>query len=134
MDEAKVIRHLASREKDISVSAKIIEAWSLNRTRVREILQHLSKERKLQTTFINLIGATRFKAVKDGKLHHTKCPRCQEVDSWEHCAKCYGLQIQEGQGKEAWLQSIEKGMKIITTDTPAIYQATEILYESRLQV
>ena len=133
LDEAKVIKHLASREKDTSVSTKIIETWNLDRTKTREILQYLSKERKLQTTFINLIGATRFKAVKDGKLHHTKCPRCQEVDSWEHCMKCYGLQIHEGQGKEAWLQSIEKGMKLITTDTPAIYQPTEILHESRLQ-
>ena len=99
MDEAKVIRHLASRAADTSVSAKIIETWILSRTKEREILQHLSKERQLQTTFINLIGSTRFKAVKAGKSHHTNCPRCQVVDSWEHCMQCYEVKIQEGQGK-----------------------------------
>ena len=84
--------------------------------------------------FLTYPERTRFKAVKEGKLHHTKCPRCQSVDSWEHCMKCYGLFIQEGKGKSKWLQSIEEGMRIITTDTPANYQASEIPHVMRLQM
>ena len=63
-DERMVIHHLADRENDQSVSSKTIKAWNLTRSKVRDILQKSAKNRKLQTTFANLIGAARFKTVK----------------------------------------------------------------------
>ena len=130
-NEMDVIKHLAERSRDQSSSAKTIMEWNLNRNKVRGILRHLAKERKLQTTFANLIGATRFKAVKDGKLRHTICPRCKEIDSWEHCMQCYGVDPGNGQEHNSWLRHIEGMMQNITTDTPAAYVASEMLHENR---
>ena len=72
-DEMRVIRHLATRETDQSIPSKSITDWHLTRSKTREILQHLAENRKLQTTFSNLIGATRFKTVKEGKLRAAVC-------------------------------------------------------------
>ena len=132
-DEQKTIQYLANRESDRSISAEIIKEWKLDRSTVREILQHLSSERKLQTTFTNLVGATRFKTVKNSELHHTICPNCAEVDTWKHCLQCYGIDpISEHRTKD-WLPNIEQAMRKITTDNPAKYQPAEILHANRHQ-
>ena len=96
---------------------------------MREILRYLAKNRKLQATFANLVGATRFKAVKEGKLRHTICPRCEEIDSWEHCMTCYGMEPADTKEHKIWLHSVERMMSELTTDTPARYKASELLHE-----
>ena len=111
-----------------------VTEWNLARNKVRGIPRHLAKDRKLQTTFANLIGATRFKAVKEGKLRHTECPRCKEIDSWEHCMQCYGVEPGNRHEQNRWLQHIEEMMENITTDTPAAYAASDILHENRREV
>ena len=128
-DELAVILNLANKENDNSLSSRTIMEWELDRSKVREILRHLATNRKLQATFVNLVGTTRFKAVKEGKLRHTICPRCKEVDSWEHCITCYGVSPVGTQEHRLWLQPIEKMMYEITTDTPAQYIASELIRE-----
>ena len=132
-DEYKTTQYLANREKDRSISAQIINNWKLDRNSVREILQHLSADRKLQTTFTNLAGATRFKTVKNSELHHATCPKCAAIDTWKHRMERYGVDpIKEYRLKD-WLRNIEKGMREITTDTPAKYQPAEIPHANRHQ-
>ena len=82
--------------------------------------------RKLQTTFTNLVGNTRIKAVKEGKLRRTICPRCQAVDSWEHCLTCYEVAMDGMVGGKQWLDNIKGVMKEIATDAPATYKASEV--------
>ena len=127
-DELAVIHYLAKREKDISLSSRTIKEWKLDISKVRDILRHLAKNRKLQATFANLVGATRFKAVKEGKLRHTICPRCGSIDSWEHCMTCYEVNQVDFKGHDIWLQSIEQMMSEITTDAPARYTASDLLH------
>ena len=123
-DELKVIKSLAQREDVPSESAKTIIEWKLNRGEIREILQLLAAERKLQTAFTNLVGSTRFKAVKGGKLRKTICPRCQAIDSWGHCMSCYEVRAEGAKEDRQWLQKIEKA-----TDVPATYTASEIEHQ-----
>ena len=132
-DEQKTIKHLANRERDESISAQIITEWKPERKSVREILQYLSSERKLQTTFTNLVGATRFKTVKNSELHHTVCPKCAAVDTWSHCMQCYDIDLIKEHRTKDWLPMIEKAMRKITTDTPAKYQSAETLHTHRHQ-
>ena len=108
--------------------------WNLDRGTVKEILQELSTDRKLQTTFTNLVGATRFKTVKDGKLHHAICPRCEDIDSWEHCMKCYNIEPIKKLGQKNWLKNIDEVMNKLTTDTPAKYKPAERLHEGRRNI
>ena len=84
VDKLKVIQHLASREGAPSASYKLIVDWRLGRRQVRKMLQHLARDRKLQAAPTNSVGATRFKAVQEGKLRHTESPNCQSGDSWAH--------------------------------------------------
>ena len=128
-DELAVIQYLAEKENDNSQSSRTIVEWKLNRSKVRDILRHLASNRKLQATFVNLVGATRFKEVKEGKLRHTLCPRCKEIDSWDHCITCYGVNPVGTQEHSAWLQAIEKMMTEITTDTPAKHMASDLIHE-----
>ena len=116
-----------------SLSCRIFFDWDLSRKKVREILRSLDRDRKLQTTFNNLIGATRFKAMDQGGLYSTMCPKCRkEIDSWEHHQKCYELEIPantEGAKKEVWLKVIKNYLRIITTEQPAKYRPSKTLYE-----
>ena len=128
-DELRLLKHLAERGKDRSISSKTIKEWGLTREKVRDILKQMEGNRKLQTTFTNLVGATRFKAVKEGKLRHALRPRCQAIDSWEHCKQCYGVELGRlMKGKEG-NRIKENIMKEITTDTPAIYKASDVKRE-----
>ena len=132
-DEQKIIQYLANRERDRSISAQIITDWELDRNTVREILQYLSSERKLQTTFTNLAGATRFKTVKNSELHHTICPKCAAVDSWKHCVEWYGVDPIKEYRLKGWLPNMEKAMRKIATGTPAKCQPAEIPDANRRQ-
>ena len=117
--EQTVIQHLAQRGENPAAPAGTIIKWNFNRDRTRAILQQLAGDRKLQTTFTNLIGNTRFKAVMEGKLRHTMCPKCQAIDSWEHCMACYKVEVDTMKEGKQWLLHVEKVMKEIAIDTPA---------------
>ena len=69
LDEQAVMKHLATgRGRNESQSCRMCLNWDLDRGKIRKILAHLAEDRTLQTTFANLVGATRFKAGEKGKL------------------------------------------------------------------
>ena len=132
-DEQEVMKILAERSEKPSKACKILIEWGLNRKKVKTILKSLDRERKLQTTFSNLIGATRFKTIVEGQLMAAVCPKCgREPDDWQHHKECYNLAIpkdRESKDKEKWLALIKKYMEEITTPTPAKSQASSIPYK-----
>ena len=90
----------------------------------------MADSRMLQTTLANLIGGTRFKIANKGVLKHTVCPKCnEELDSWRHCAECYGLKISDIHNEKQWLQNIRQLMEKIKTDTPGKYKEAEAEYQ-----
>ena len=132
--ERETLQLLLQKDSFPSISSQIFFDWELTRQRVKEILRFLEKDRKLQVAFTNLIGATRFKTTEKGKLYVTICPKCEkETDNWEHHKKCYKLCVpyrDKGEkNKKVWLEIIRKYMNEITTETPAKYVASKILYE-----
>ena len=90
IDEQAAVNYLAEGiAQKRSQSCEMRKNWNLDREKFREILAHMAEDRTLQTTFGNLLGATRFKAGKQGKQWRTVCPKCKErIDSWRHCADC----------------------------------------------
>ena len=125
-DEQKVIQALSQQTEPVSTSAKMLAEWGLDRDRVKRILQFLETDRSLQTTFTNLIGATRFKALKEGELRRTKCPKCGGIDSWSRCVECYELQPKPMQEAKQWLGKIKRLLITIKTESPAMYQASDL--------
>ena len=105
--------------------------WNLDREKVKKILQHLAQDRAHQTTITNLLGATRFKTVKKGVLHHTLCPKCGAVDSWEHCIWCYNLKVDTQVEENAWLSRVKNIAEAIVTDNPSMYTAADIEHAGR---
>ena len=61
----------------------------------------------------------------EGKLRHTMCPKCQAIDSWEHCMVCYQVEVGATKEGKQWLLQIEKVAKEIATNTPASYRAPD---------
>ena len=117
-----------------SIACRIMTEWSLDRPQIKEIMRHLSGDRKLQVTFSNLIGATRFKTKGDSnKLYVTICPKCKkELDHWEHHKGCYNLNVPIKTNKLTkvdWLSLIKEYMRMIAIETPAKYQASTTRYE-----
>ena len=47
----------------------------------------------MQATFNNLVGGSRFKMIKGGRLSARRCPNagCGNPDSWRHFLDCYGV-------------------------------------------
>ena len=124
-DEQKVLGALAARKENPSVSARMITNWGLGREEVRKILRSVETERILQTTLTNLVGATRFKAVKEGELMHTKCPKCGQIDSWAHCVECYSLVVKPMANEKQWLCNIARLLRTIATESPAMHPAAD---------
>ena len=119
-DEERVIRHLAYGMEDASVASKIYKQWGLNRQIIKECHIAMSRDRILQTTFNNLISATRFKTVEGGKLMPVSCPRkeCRAKDSWEHFQECYNVpDIGNLEGKQK-IEAIVYLRKQIQTSNP----------------
>ena len=97
--------------------------WGLGRDRNKEILRFLETGRIPQTTFSNLVGATRFKAVKEGDLRRTRCPKYGKVDTRMRCVQCYRIETPPVAGERAWLVASEKLIQVVATGSPALYQA-----------
>ena len=56
--------------------------------KIREIMKCLDRDRELQTTFHNLIGATRFTTINNRKLLATLRPYCEkQPENWERHEK-----------------------------------------------
>ena len=131
--ETETLSLLLQKETEPSISCQIYTEWELTRGRIKEIMQFLDKDRKLQTTFNNLIGATRFETMEKGQLYITICPRCnKQLDNWEHHKECYGLQVPNKDTentKKEWLATIKGYMLKITTDAPAKHKASCTKYE-----
>ena len=73
--EWETLQLLLQEETFPSISSRIFFDWELTSQKVKEILRFVEKSRKLQATFTNLIGATRFKPTEKGKVHVTICPK-----------------------------------------------------------
>ena len=71
------------------------------RGEIEDILRSLDRERKMQDTVANLIGATGFETFGRGKVH---------LDTWTHRKSCYNLHIPDGvavDGKAGWLPTMK---------------------------
>ena len=121
--ELRALAALAQRRDARSASARMLINWGLDRERPKRILSHLETGRVFQTTFTNLVGATRFKAIKEGELRHTCCPKCGGIDSWMHCVQCYRIEISPVTNEQTRLSAVKKLVQLIATDSPASYQA-----------
>ena len=66
-DEIAAIFYLATKGNDKSISSRTSKGWRLDRNEAREIPRHLATNRKPQATFANLVGATRFKTIKESR-------------------------------------------------------------------
>ena len=90
-DERRAITELA---KKGSTSAVIMDFLELTREIVREALEILRGERRLQVNLARILGAVRFKVLTQGKVYHVKCPKkhCFEKDSFQHMLRCYHLE------------------------------------------
>ena len=90
-DGAKAIAYMEEEMEEPSVASKIYRYWQLDRQFIRECHKAMADDRKLQVTFDNLIGATRFKTLRGAQLIQTKCPKQGrgKPDSWEHILECY---------------------------------------------
>ena len=94
VDEQAAKRYGGSDQR--SQSSTVRKNWDLDRTKIKEILAHLAEDGELQTTFGNFMGATGFKASRQGKLSHTVCPNCKTAaDTRSHCVACYQLEVVE---------------------------------------
>ena len=135
--EKRTVSILAKKEKDPSVSRKICGEWHLDREQIRHIMRSLEKDRRLQATFTNLIGATRFKAIEKDKLYITRCPKCKkELDAWERHKKCYEIeapQKEKGGSRQKWGHLIRDFVCKVETRTPAKFTATSVTYEKFFQ-
>ena len=116
-----------------SVSSQIFSDWELTRRRIKEILRFLEQDRKLQVTFTNLIGATRYKTTGKGKLYVTLRPKCKVgLDNWGYHKECYKLQIlsiEDTDSQKAWLTLVRGYTGRIATEKPAKYVASRVRYE-----
>ena len=124
-DELRVLRYLANNEECHSASAQMLSNWGLDREQIRKVLGALEADRLLQTTFTNLVGATRFKIAKGDGLMHTKCPRCGSIDSWQHCVECYQLRLTTANVEQQWLANVRMVLKAVATESPAMPLAAD---------
>ena len=130
--EREIMQLLVQRKTKPSISCAIFFEWELTRERVKKILKFLDRDRKLQTTFTNVIGATRFKTMEANSLYISLCPKCgKKPDEWSHLKECYNLMAPiktKELNYEGWLEMVKDYMRQVTTQNPAKYQATEIKY------
>ena len=114
-----MIQYLATEIDKTSVASKICQKWRINRQIVKDCQTTLSHNRALQVTLNNLLCATRFKVVVEGKLVPVRCPKqgCGQQDSWEHFIDCYEVpDISSLEGKEKIEALVELCIKIQTTN------------------
>ena len=98
----------------------------LGREDVKKILRFLESNRLLRTTFANFIGATRFKALKEGQLRRTRCPNSGGIDSWSHSVNCWKLKLSPIQNGAPWMGNIKRLLQISNTDSPAMNEAADL--------
>ena len=99
-DERVALAELAQKG---STSAVIINYLNLTREVVREAFTVLRGERHLQVGLAQILGATRYKVLTEGKVYHVKCPKtyCFEKDSFAHMLQCYNLAEEVETGTES---------------------------------
>ena len=124
--EAMVIKRMANRKGNASISGQILNYFRINKADIRTILRKLANNRPLQVTLCNLLGAGRFKTINDNCLMRTSCPRCKQPDSWAHHKICYrnNLPTKETraeEGEDSWIKCLISYLKVIQTDSPAKY-------------
>ena len=56
-----------------------------------------------QTNLADILGATRYRALRKGTLHHIKCPQkyCYHTDTFLHMLMCYYLGVSVLKGAQA---------------------------------
>ena len=124
--EQKVFELLARRDRKPSYSCNMYRNWAMDRNKIKKILGSLDDDRMLQTTFGNLIGATRFKTIKEGELRGTVCPKCKKaVDTWKHCVECHEIQFRSSANEKQWLRNIRTIMETVKTTTPGKFEAAD---------
>ena len=99
LDELKFIALL---EQLDSVSSSICRHLSLNRDTIKQVLKSFRYQRDYQTTFCNIVCATRFKSHdENGSLLPTLCPLCRvSPDSLGHLLSCTNLEITPRSGDD----------------------------------
>ena len=99
-DERVALAELAQKG---STSAVITNYLDLTREIVREAFTVLRGERHLQVGLAQILGATRYKVLTEGKVYHVKCPKtyCFERDSFSHMLQRYDLTKEVETGAES---------------------------------
>ena len=128
--EVKVLKKLATRPSNASISGKIPKFLNLDKAKIRMLLRTLARSRPLQVTLCNLIAAGRFKTIHNNQLMRTQCPRCKEPDSWGHHMECFRDQLAGLKTKNdiEWKRNMLLYIKSIHTEHPAKYTASDKKY------
>ena len=126
--EHKVLEHLSDQTENQSFSSGIYLHWGLTRAANRAVFRPLADNRVLQTTFGNMICATRFKTLEHNRLVTTKCPKCGTANSWGHNRKCYGLVTPKCGAEKKWQAEVKDYLKKIITEQPAMPDPAEKPY------
>ena len=119
-DEQAVIAYLANQSDLVSVSCRIYMEWDLARETVKKILNALSYDRMLQVTLGSVIGATRFKIPEGKGLGMVACPKCGQLDSWDHCKECYEVTapVRGNKNEKKWLSEVDSVINKLCTPNP----------------
>ena len=120
-DEQAVINYLANKGELTSVSCRIYTEWELTREKVRKMMNKLSYGRMLQVTLGSVLGATRFKIPEGRGLGMVACPNCGQLDSWEHCQRCYEVTapVKGKRTEKEWLEEVDCTVNKLCRPNPA---------------
>ena len=93
----------------------------MNREKVRRMMNQLSYDRMLQVTLGSVLGATRFKIPEGRGLGTVACPKCGQLDSWEHCQHCYEVMapLKGKRTEEECLKEVDCTVNKLCTPNPA---------------
>ena len=64
----------------------------------------MSYDRALQESFGGLIGATRFKILKGGRIGEVECPKSGKKDAEERRQSCYRIEVPIRAAGRLWLE------------------------------
>ena len=95
MQEREALQLLGQRNVAAPLPCRIFFVWDLTRGETQEILKSFDRDRKLKTTFANLIGVTRFKTLGGNRLIATLCPTWRmKPGNWDHHKEWFGMDVQ----------------------------------------
>ena len=92
-----------------SASAILIIYLEVTRTIVSEAMYALSDDREDQQNLLDIIGASRYKTAREGRVSPTRRPKmyCNERSTFDHMLDCYKPRKEVQRGPEAVSFTVE---------------------------